>query len=194
MSDEPVNFPRFLLLNGPQHDCIALSDLLCSANYATYMDFADPLYNATSSIFFNNHIFDLHVEDDEFWTKPLPLTNITFAHWIDRQKDFIRDYCGNDILGRLFLQTYKTEMWEETFPNLIIRDFDNASDIRPLIEAYGPDSCICVFLGTLNSYDNLHKHVRSLVPQQTRNIWIPVPEARKQLAYLLHEMENLQLA
>jgi hypothetical protein len=194
MPNPKSKFPQFILLTGPREQTHPLADHLITQTNITgaFQDLAEPIIDSAAALFYDNNPLNIQPET---WDELLPFSSPTpgkknwnfwtLGEWVELQKQRLRSDFGPGILGRILCKTYKENNWIECFPTLIIRDYDEPTDAGPLITAFGQDEIVCAQVGPLTP------NFKTPVQNQ---IWIPVPETIKQAAFLLHEMENLQLA
>lgn len=190
MTSSALLLPRFTFLSGPPNSGqVELAQAINKLDPDLYQfDFEEPLRLCAQQLFLGGFDPDFDLTNPEIRKLPLPhiitTLKIDYNAFLFDFAEWIRDWYGAEILGRLALADHKRN--EAAVPHLhrrlLFRDA-TPFDVR-VFENEFPERCLVIHLGSINN-----KLAQSF-GRTTYHIWLPEPSPEARMSRLRIELET----
>lgn len=138
--------PRFTFITGPNGSGKTTlgQQLFLQVAGLQIFSFADPIRDGVAGMFHGGDpVFDLR--NPAIKALPLPgFPACTYRQFLNDFGDWYRHYFGEDALGRFALNRVVTDA--DYFDQFVFDDARRMTDVKPIIDAFGADSCMLIYI------------------------------------------------
>lgn len=178
-----INLPKVTLLCGRWgQGQIPLTKLLCNEDdNLIRMDFTAHVHDAVAQLF--PDVMPVTMDPMEVLDKSIGPGPARVQDLMENLVVALRSTFGSDALGRLAVTYLEQHDTFEMFARVIYTDCIDVEDARVIIDHVGSENVLAILLGDMTYIKGV-----GLSQLGCKSLWLPIPEAPKQLEYLRKEL------